>query len=253
MQKNKLLLSIPVLMLCTGLNLSIVAQLKVSAIQYTNEKDYNKFSFPFFEGPKLVVDKINYKLQTDILDCTLKNITRKKLFDNTRYISSNDDSIGQSGFTDISFTTILNNSKLVSIQFAFESMGAYPEGWQEYYNFETATGKLITEQTLFTPAGRQKISKLLIEKRKTLIKSWIAEMDTMYNVADDSAWIAERFAECNNKAELDKISVRKNSIVFYKRYCFPHMARPYDIDLDIELPLKLLLPYLSDTGRKLLQ
>lgn len=253
MQKNKLLIYLIASVLCTGLHPSVYAQLKVSAIKYSNKKDYNKFTFPFFEGfNKIAATKINYHLQSDILDCTLKEVTRKNLFDKVRYIPSTDDSVGQSGLTDISFTIILNSSKLVSIQFDIESLGAYPEGRQEFYNFETATGKYISGQTLFTSAGRLKITRLLIEKRDSLIKSWIAEMDTTYNT-DDMEWVAERFAECNEEAEPDNISIRKSSIVFYKHFCFPHAARPYDIDLNIEVPVKFLLPYFSDNGRKLLK
>lgn len=132
-------------------------------------------------------------------------------------------------------------------------MGAYPESYKEYFNFNIGTGDLIIAKDLFTVEGITEIRKLLLKERKKRIVEWVNEMDTMYNNRDDSAWINETFEECNEEAGEDDFIIKRDGIVFWKKYCFSHAARPYDTDLDVVFSYKELMRLLSDEGKKLLQ
>jgi hypothetical protein len=239
---------------CTSFCIPSFSQFKVSAITYSNQKDHNKFSFPLVQGSnKTVTEKINHFLQSEILECTTKEVSQKKLFDKIRYISG-DDSLSQSGYNSISYEVIQNTQHLFSLAFELEGTGAYTTYWRQYFNFETQTGKLITAESLFTKSGLEKVQTLLTKKRDTLIKEWIAEMDTSYEGSiGDSIWIRETFDNCNKDADINNLSISKTFILFHKGTCFPHVAGPYETDLDIKLSIKYLLPYLSPTGRKLVQ
>jgi hypothetical protein len=231
------------------------SQFKRSSIIYKNEKDYNDFSFPFIEGSNgAVSNAINWFLQTDMLECTLRDVPKKDLFNKIRYIKY-PDSLSQSGYTHINYEIILNTNRVFSIRFDNESMGAYPENWKRYYCFDVSTGKVITPELVFTEKGKEVIAKLLMQQRDSIIKSWKKEINADYGDRnpEDSAWIAETFAECNADAGTNNFVITKNGLLFYKEYCFPHAARPYDTDLDIKFSMKFLFPYLSPAGKRLLQ
>jgi hypothetical protein len=94
-----------------------------------------------------------------------------------------------------------------------------------------------------------------MQKRDSLIQSWMKEMMADYGdgTRKDSAWIAETFRECNADAGISNFVITKNGLLFYKEYCFPHVVRPYDTNLDIEFSTRFLLPFLSTSGKKYFQ
>jgi|KBSSwiS6_1023812.scaffolds.fasta_scaffold01408_2 hypothetical protein len=234
---------------------TVNGQLKVTSLKYENKKDFNSFLFPRVVGDSYIAKKINTYLQTTILETTLIKSGTKTLFDEIRYIPM-EDSVGQSGYTSMNYSILINSTDILSLQFDFETMGAYPEYHKGYYNFNSKTGQLITIKNILTETGLKKISMELIKIRSERINDWINEMDTTYNTrsdGEDSSFIAEKFAECNSSSDSANISIRQGSIVFYKEYCFPHVVRPYDTDLDIKFTYKYLLNYLTPFGKKILQ
>ena len=234
---------------------TVNAQLTITSLKYENKKDFNSFSFPRVVGDSYIAKKINTYLQTTILENTLTKSGTKNLFDEIRYIPM-EDSVGQSGYTSMDYSILINSTDILSLQFDFETMGAYPEYHKGYYSFNSKTGQLITIKDILTETGLKNISMELIKIRSERINDWINEMDTTYNAKsdwEDSSFIAEKFAECNSSSDSANISIGQGSIVFYKEYCFPHVARPYDTDLDIKFTYKDLYNYLTPFGKKILK
>jgi hypothetical protein len=131
-------------------------------------------------------------------------------------------------------------------------MGAYPESYQTYYNFQVKTGASISAKDLFTPGGIAELKKIIIKGRQKLIDEWMKEVDTTDYMKDDREYIKETLGNCNEEADEDNFVIGQSSIVFVKDHCFPHVSRPYDIGLDIELSFRKIEHLLSANGKKLL-
>lgn len=216
-------------------------------MQRGRQNEWLSYSFPLVHSSnKAAADKINSHLQSKVLDNEKVLTDTGKVFEKSRY---KNDSVHESGYSGISYEVEVNNSRLLSLQFQLESTGAYSENYQEYYNFNNQTGELIGAKTLFTPVGLEAIKKSLIKQRKDSIAKWMKEMDAD---PEDSDWIRETFEQCNQKADENSFLIRKRSIVFCKAYCFPHVARPYDTNLDIEFNYKQIEKFLSVEGKRLL-
>jgi hypothetical protein len=234
-----------------AIQISAWVQVTITSLESGVRNKWLSYSFPLVHSSnKSAEQKINYYLQSKILDNDTILTDTNKVFEKARYI--NQDSISQSGYSEISYDIEINNSRVLSLTFQMESTGAYSENYPEYYNFNTQTGNLILAKDIFTPDGIIEIKKILIRERKKRITQWVKEMDTTYNIREDSGWIHETFAECNAGADENNLLIKRKSISFCKEYCFPHVARPYDTDLDVELMYIKIEKYLSDTGKRLL-
>jgi hypothetical protein len=243
------------LFLFSLLSFSIEAQVKVTSIQLRgSNSSWLSYSFPLIQhSNKIVAKKINSYLQKEILDNSRIETEVNKIFENCRYI--NNDSIHQSGYSEINFSVEVNNSRLLSITFQMESTGAYSENYPLYYNFDLQTGDIIDIKKLFSATSIAQIKKGLIDERKKRIEDAIKEIRQNYSDSafrEDSSWIYETYAECNKETEEQNILIKKNSILFYKEYCFPHVARPFDTDLDIELSFLNLQRYFTLSTKSLL-
>ena len=224
------------------------AQLKITSIKQNARKDWLSFSFPFVHGAnKDVARKINTYLQEDVLDNKTIETGPDKLFRQTRYI--NNDSIHQSGYSMINYKIVVNNTKLLSIEFEIESTGAYSTYYNQYYNFDSRTGEVVTLKDIISYRGRDSLSNFLEKERKKRISAFIKEN---YEDSEDSTFIKETYAGCLKKGDVEKIFIKQNSILFYKELCFPHVARPYDMNLDIVLNFSFLERCLTPNGKKLL-
>jgi hypothetical protein len=241
------------LLLLTSVFFSAPAQVVVSPITLNQGKDWLTYRFPFIQSKQpLVAQKINQFLQKDLLDNPSIITDSNKIFAVSRYIS--EDSNGQSGYSAIDYTVSVNNTRLLSIQFDLESTGAYSTNYPAYYNFDNRTGEVITGKTIFTPAGLQILKARLLKERNKQVAQHIKDLKGEMEMEEDSVYIPETFKECLKYAEGDaqKIFIKARSIVFYKEFCFPHMLQPYEADLDVEIPIQELTPYLSAYGKKLL-
>lgn len=228
------------------------AQVIINSLKLGNPKEWLAYSFPLVHSSnKQVANKINTYLQSEILNNETVLTDTNEVFENSRYIST--DSFTQSGHSMISYEVELNNSRLLSLVFEMESTGAYSENYQRHYSFNTQTGELIMAKDLFTPSGIELIKQRLIKERKQKVAKWIKELkaDNDGDIKQDSAWINETLANCNENAEEDNFTITKTTIVFNKGYCFPHVARPYDTNLDIGMTYKEIEKYLSPEGKKL--
>ena len=236
------------------INAHLFGQAKVSSIRLNESgSSWLSYSFPFINHPdKKVAKKINGFLQSTILDNPVIETDSAKIFERSRYLTT--DSSTQPGLSMVDYSVELNTKKLLSIAFQLEGTGAYSEGSSSYYSFDLRSGNRVTAKNIFTPQGLVQIKKKLIRERQRLIEKYLEETDSTYSDEDlpDSAWIKETFFECNKRASEENIFIKRDKIIFYKEYCFPHAARPLDIDLDITWSAVSVEKYLSAYGRELL-
>jgi hypothetical protein len=234
-----------------SIQISAWAQVRITSLELGTGNKWLSYSFPLVHSSnKSAEQKINYYLQSKILDNDTILTDTKNVFEKAGYI--NQDSNSQSGYSGINYDIEINNSRVLSLIFQMESTGAYSENFPANYNFNTQTGNPILIKDIFTPNGIIEIKKILIRERKKRIMQWIREMDTTYNIKEDSGWIYETFAKCNTRPEENNLLIKGSSIVFCKEYCFSHVARPYDTDLDIEMMYVKIKKYLSEAGKRLL-
>jgi len=247
MQSNVL-----IFLLITQLTQNILwAQVRITPLNLRKD-NWLSYSFPLVQSSnKQAASKINSYLQFNILDNENVLTDTNTIFEKSRYINTND-SNSQAGYSAISYMVSLNSTTILSLKFEMESTGAYSENYPMYYSFDSHTGDLLMARDLFTENGIAEIKKLLIKDRKASIAKWIKEMEHEYNINDDSVWINETFSECNAKTDENNFLIKTGSIIFCKAYCFPHVSRPYDTDLDIKMSYKAITHYLSEKGKKLL-
>jgi hypothetical protein len=227
-----------------------IAQYKVRTLGHKEDKD---LAFPIFSGEnKIAAKKINDHLQRDFFDTTTSTIPESGLFEEYRFISG--DSITQPGYTSILYDIELNNSKILSVTFEVEGMGAYPSYYHKYFSFNANDGSIISAENIFTAEGLAHVKKILIEKRNKEIRKAVNELkaNDSSGFLEDSTFIFERFESCNEEAEEKNLFIQKESVLFYKHNCFPHAWGPYETDLDIKFTYKELEKYLSAFGKKVL-
>ncbi|TMI69571.1 MAG: hypothetical protein E6H09_19205 [Bacteroidetes bacterium] len=232
-------------------NNNLNAQLTVTTLKLVRDNE-ESYSFPLVHSlNSRAAQKINYYLQKEmLLNDTILTDTNS-VFEKSRFIDGTD-SLWQSGLTSMGYEIEVNSPQVFSLSFEFETMGAYPENYTRYYNFHAQTGARLVAKDLFTPGGIVELKKTLKKKRQKRINEWRKEMDTTYNVENDVEYIKETFRECNAEADEDNFIIMKNVIVFAKDYCFPHVARPYDISLDVEFAFRKIERFLSSNGKMLL-
>lgn len=227
-----------------------LAQYKVRTLQHKEDKN---LTFPIFSGTnKTAVKKINDHLQFNFFDTTSGGIPESKLFDETRFVS--DDIKAQTGYTSISYKVELNNSRILSVVFEVEGMGAYPTFYKRYFSFNSGSGEPLTPDSVFTKQGMEEIKKMLIEKRGRDIVDWIESLKEASQSVfqEDSSFIVERLAACNALAHESNMYAGKEGILFYKDDCFSHAWQPYETNLDIKFTCKELDEYLSAFGKGIL-
>lgn len=227
------------------------AQSQISTLHLRKDA-WLAYSFPLVHSSnKQTAFAINSKLQSEILYNETVITDSTKVFEASGYIGGADTN-SQSGHSMINYKVELNNAAVVSFSFNIESTGAYSENYFRYFNFNNQTGELLSAKDLFTENGITEIKKLLIHSRKILIGKWIRQIREDGENKEDSAWIDDTFRKCNENGEEDNFILKPQHIVFAKEHCFPHMARPYDTDLDISLSYQLVTRYLSEKGKRLL-
>ena len=229
--------------------LSAQAQLSIRPITLHTGQDWLFWRFPFMEAKQTAVAKnINQWLQQDILDNDSIITDSNRIFSASRYIM--EDSFQQFGYSIIDYTVVVNNARILSLQFDMESTATYPTTYNLYYSFDSRSGEPVTANAIFTPAALQRLHKKLLQQRKQRVARLIKE--ELAGV-EDSAYIKERFTEClNDPDDVYRIFIRPRSILFYKEFCLPHVIRAYEANLNVEISLRELRPYLTAYGKQVL-
>jgi hypothetical protein len=217
-------------------------------LEKPGKEERESMFFPLINHERpAVANKVNTFLQNDLL--LNESILRDSMaFNNAIYQQS--DSAFQAGYTYITYDVDLNTASAFTLNFTIESMGAYPDGYSKYYNFDLATGKSITSDQILNPEGKKFVLQLLKSERTKLISENLADRKSELS-AEDLKYIKSELKECNSLLEIEKFYLRENGIMFYKDHCFPHVARDYEIDLNVYIPYSRVAKYLTPLGKKI--
>jgi hypothetical protein len=220
-----------------------------------------KFPVVHFAKNKTIEEKINTFLQLESLE-HLPGVYKKSPFENVRPA---DGSI--SGTT--SFYGWNRNKtipEILSLALEGEYVGAYPEGFTIYFNFDTGTGNKISLKDLFTENGQGAIVRMLNENVSKTIKDHLDSLknkplsppanDEDVEMRNDAIAMYEDCLETTMDYKLTDYSFLfdKNNIVFERGRCSNHAMRPLD-ELDrfsIPMSFTKVKKHLTPYGENLL-
>lgn len=157
------------------------------------------------------------------------------------------------GLTDQLFDTLYNDNCILEIKRMAEYMGAYPSTGIRYFNFDKATGKLLTADDIFIT---DKIDDLLADCRETIkMAADDGRKDLQANDGSDAGPDdVDMYNNCIESAPaftseyLDKFSIEKNGITIHYEFEFPHAILAWEPSGDIHLSKAQLKPYLRPDG-----
>ena len=206
-----------------------------------------ELNFPFIALPdRAVARKINDYLQINMLQQTNLKAPGLQVFDKVKWTEK------QAGIDAMTYTVHANNSQLLSIGLEYESMGAHPENYQEYFVFNSQNGEIIFPGDIFTPQGMKELAGEIIKKRSERIAAHLKQLKTDPESADNVESIKENFTTCNKEANLETFYVTATGLVFHKPSCLPHVIANLEAPLDITYSFDQLRSRLSAFGQKLL-
>lgn len=158
-------------------------------------------------------------------------------------------------------------NNILSLQLAGEANGAYPEGFENYYNFDLQTGNPILLTDIFSANGLAKIDdvvnrririeingylkklrkELKLSKLKKEEKDDLLEKESMYQTCVESV----------GKGDLKDYEYyfSNNSITFIRGRCSPHALRAIDDlwEFENKFSYKEIESYLSNYGKSLMK
>ncbi|WP_155774314.1 hypothetical protein [Burkholderia pseudomultivorans] len=83
---------------------------------------------------------------------------------------------GLQGSSDFNFEVLRNDDSVLAIEVDAEGCGAYCEHYSRLYNFDAATGRLISAADIFTPAGGVTLQKKNLAERMAEYTRAIADL-----------------------------------------------------------------------------
>jgi hypothetical protein len=220
-------------------------------------EDY-KFPVVHFSKNKAAEEKVNTYLQLEELE-HLPGVFKKNPFEN---VMPHEESL--SGTTSFySWTRNTTTPNVLSLSQEAESVGAYPEGFTSYHNFDARTGNAIDLDDIFTKDGLNALCKTLNQQVKKTIEDYLAELnksgqDTGYSQEEKDEQIG-MYQSClegvlDYNMEYYSFYFSGDSVVFERGRCSNHAMRALD-DLDkytIPMAFSTVKQYLTHYGENLI-
>ncbi|AGC47246.1 hypothetical protein MYSTI_05973 [Myxococcus stipitatus DSM 14675] len=174
------------------------------------------------------------------------------------------------------FAVTRNDARLLTIRFDAEGCGAYCETYSVAYSFDLRTGRLLTSQELFTPAGVRTLTRRMHQEKQRRYRAQIAQTEKELKAArkkkaDDAtlADLAERIdfnRECLSRLEEneeetlrwsavhDRWEFKSGNAVWTDDRCSNHAMRALDDvgPVSLTLPYPALRPHLTAYGKRML-
>lgn len=226
------------------------SQLQVNNLTAKENKVKERFQFPLVRGNTPAVQRMNNYMQSHLLLNTTQKTPLGNLFNRICITDSATEML--MGITGSTYTIYNNAKSILSLEVWSETMGAYPDQFSTYFNFYTLTGELIYLNDLFGIEGLQQLNKYLQGQRTVLIDEHIKSYESDSMSVEDLNCMKNAFSECNTTQKQQNFLLYKDSILFFLDPCLPHVTRALDANLTIKIPLKKLLPWLSNNGRAVL-
>lgn len=180
------------------------------------------------------------------------------------------------GLASQSFSVRRNDGRILTLLFDNEGCGAYCEGYLQAFNFDAASGQLVSLDGLFSKAGLRELSNRISQRKVSAYRAQLAELDKALKAAQkkpDKALLQdldERIEfnrTCLNESRAAQTATNDTQDLKYYRLelkatafsltagrCSNHAMRALD-DVDqitLNVPYADLTPFLSAYGRALL-
>ena len=169
----------------------------------------------------------------------------------------------------IDFQVQRNDARIFSVLLSAEGCGAYCESYTTPYAFDAASGRHLSLEDLFTPAGRTALGSQLKTANLASIQSEIRRLQDEEASArqrkqppsEDRAAAIKMYAECaqfrqspDYGAVQGKLQIQTQALVFSMERCSNHALRALDNlgDFSLRFSPDQLKPWLSAYGRTLL-
>lgn len=170
---------------------------------------------------------------------------------------------------EIDFQVQRNDGRVFSVMLLAEGCGAYCESYTTPYAFDAASGRHLSLEDLFTPAGRTALGSQLKTANLAAIQSEIRRLQDEEASArqrkqppsEDRAAAIKMYAECAQFRQSPdygmaqgKLQIQAQALVFSLERCSSHALRALDNlgDFSLRFPADQLKPWLSAYGRTLL-
>lgn len=155
---------------------------------------------------------------------------------------------GETGIESYSVDTLFFQHCILSVDAFAESMGAYPDGWHTYLNFDMRTGDslhlpdILNNATLpeFIRLANVKLERNIEDARKTLTGQ---DLET-FNLAWDERETGRKFTTDN----IGQYLIKDNSLILIFPFEFPHVIRALEPDGHITFTAEELQPFLKKDG-----
>ena len=185
------------------------------------------------------------------------------------------------GSADFSFSVLRNDDRILTLEVQGEACGAYCENYSMRYNFDVATGRMISALDLFTHAGGAELFKQNLTKRVAEYEKAITDLekeaeinhkntDKSKSEAEDDkeriemtrsmyescaeAMRSPDYGKYYSFADAHSLKIGSESITFVYGRCSNHAMRALDDVGHQEITYKIadLAPYFTAYGKYLL-
>ena len=221
----------------------------------------NNFPEVFNSKNGKLADKINTFLQIKHLEHLPKKFTKNPF---EKVASDPQNCCSYTEFYD--WKVNKTNASILSLSISGETNGAYPEGFDDYENFDTKTGNPILLKELFTESGFKSIDKQFVAKIKNEIRGYLKTIPAMIKKSKRKS--AERetleeqqlmYTDCLSYIKAGEITGYTNfyfenqTLFLIRERCSNHAMRGID-ELDkyeISFNYSKIKPFLSSYGNSL--
>jgi hypothetical protein len=160
------------------------------------------------------------------------------------------------GITSLDYDIPFENKEIISIHLYYESMGAHPEEYQEWYTYNIHTGKLYPISNEINPTGLSWVYRAYKTQYKKAIhqdQAWREQKDEEYKKDKEN----ERFFYEELYQSIDTLSKKEmfanyvfttKGVIFITERILPHMRQAFEPSRDWFVPYAKLRPYKKATA-----
>jgi hypothetical protein len=145
-----------------------------------------------------------------------------------------------------SYSINYNKNYILSLSIALETMGAYPDGYLESYNFNIKTGERLFIESLIKKDSLDPLLRNLNAELTKRIEEAKAIADEDAEKSGDTESINDLFTKTEfSKEDLKNFIITDKGITFYFEFGFPHAVQALEPPGDFSIPKEELKPYLE--------
>jgi hypothetical protein len=156
---------------------------------------------------------------------------------------------------------------ILSLQMTGEAVGAYPEGFESYYNFDLNTGNPILLADIFSAAGLNKIDEVVNRRIRNEINGYLKklrqELKLPRRTKEEKDELLEKESMYQNCVESiekgalkdDEYYFSNTGITFIRGRCSPHALRAIDDlwEFENKFSYREIENHLSNYGKSLMK